>query len=82
MLVEPMFDGAAAVRLPQAGRCACAGCSADLGEPEPMKGDWRFCRRCRCAWKVTTVNGVDYAAMISGPMHAKPITGLATGSRA
>jgi hypothetical protein len=65
-----MFDRAAALGRLQAGKCACGDCPGELTDAALSQGDWRFCRNCRCAWKVSTINGQAYATSIHAPLHA------------
>lgn len=65
-----MFDRAAAVALIEGGICACKACPGDLTDAALSRGGWRFCRVCRCAWKVSAIDGQSYATAINSPAHA------------
>ena len=65
-----MFDRARAVAQVAAGNCACAGCRGELTDAALSRGNWRFCRVCRCAWKVSAIDGQTYATAIHSPAHA------------
>ena len=64
-----MFDNAAASALLAEGRCACAGCPGTLTDATRSPGGWSFCRRCRCAWKVSEIDGRQYATAIHSGKH-------------
>jgi hypothetical protein len=65
-----MFDRARAIAEVAAGNCACAGCRGGLTDAALSRGNWRFCRVCRCAWKVSAIDGQTYATAIHSPAHA------------
>ena len=65
-----MFDRAKAISTIESGKCACAACPGELTEAELSRGGWQFCRRCRCAWQVSIINGQAYATSIHAPIHA------------
>jgi hypothetical protein len=65
-----MFDRARAVAQVGAGNCACAGCRGGLTDAALSRGNWRFCHVCRCAWKVSPIDGQTYATAIHSPGHA------------
>lgn len=52
-----------------AGKCPCPGCRGTLTDASLSAGSWRFCRNCRCAWKVSTIHGQAYATSIHSPEH-------------
>jgi hypothetical protein len=66
-----MFDRASAVSEIEAGKCACRACPGQLTEAALSPGKWRFCRVCRCAWKVSTIDRQIYATAIHSPAHAE-----------
>jgi hypothetical protein len=70
--IEPMFDRARAVAAVEAGNCACGACRGELTDAALSRGNWRFCRVCRCAWKVSVIDGQTYATAIPSPAHALP----------
>ena len=45
-------------------------CNGKLTDAALSRGNWRFCRICRCAWKVTMIDGQSYATAIHSPAHA------------
>jgi len=65
-----MFDRAHALVELAAGICACRGCDGELTDAALSRGNWRFCRTCRCAWKVAIIDGQIYATAIHSPAHA------------
>ena len=65
-----MFDCSAALVRLEADECACEDCAGELTDAALSRGSWRFCRSCRCAWKISTINGQAYATSIHGPKHA------------
>ena len=67
-----MFDRTRAVAQVEAGNCACAGCRGELTDAALSQGRWRFCRVCRCAWKVSAIDGQTYATAIPSPGHGIP----------
>lgn len=67
-----MFDRAVALSRVEAGECACENCAGELTDAALSKSGWRFCRNCRCAWQISTINGQAYATSIHGPKHAPP----------
>jgi hypothetical protein len=67
-----MFDRAHAVVKLEAGNCACYACDGELTDAALSRGNWRFCRLCRCAWKVSTIDWQKYATAIHSPAHAAP----------
>jgi hypothetical protein len=64
-----MFDNAAASALLAGGRCACAGCPGKLTDASRSPGGWSFCRRCRCAWKISEIDHRLYATAIHSGKH-------------
>ena len=67
-----MFDRTRAVAEVEAGKCACRACHGDLTDAALSRGNWRFCRVCRCAWKVSAIDGQTYATAIPSPAHTVP----------
>jgi hypothetical protein len=67
-----MFDRDQAVKRIEAGRCACHECTGRLTDASLSRGNWRFCRVCRCAWKVSVIDRQTYATAIHSPVHANP----------
>ncbi len=65
-----MFDRTRAVAQVEAGDCACTGCRGKLSNAALSQGRWRFCRVCRCAWKVSAIDGQTYATAIHSSAHA------------
>lgn len=65
-----MFDRAKAVVQIKGGKCACAACQGELTAPVLSRGNWGFCRVCRCAWKISTIDAQTYATAIHAPAHA------------
>ena len=65
-----MFDRSRAVTQLGAGKCACSGCDGSLTDSALSRGKWSFCRVCRCAWKVSAIDGQTYATAIHSPAHA------------
>lgn len=65
-----MFDRAEAVALVERGICACETCKGTLTEAARSRGGWRFCRKCRCAWKVSEIDRQTYAAAIHASIHS------------
>jgi len=65
-----MFDRAKAVAEIEAGVCACKACHGQLTDAALSRGSWRFCRVCRCAWKVSTIDRQTYATAIHSPAHS------------
>jgi len=51
-----MFERDQAVERIDAGRCACHECTGRLTDAALSRGNWRFCRVCRCAWKVSVID--------------------------
>jgi len=64
-----MFDRAKAIAQVNEGVCACEKCKGTLTEAALSPGRWRFCRICRCAWKVSTIDRQVYATAIHAPSH-------------
>jgi hypothetical protein len=69
-LLERVFDNAVAVDQIAQLRCACPNCSGSLTEASRSPSGWGFCRVCRCAWKLSTIDGVRYATAIHSVGHA------------
>ena len=67
-----MFDRAHAVAKLEVGKCACRGCEGGLTDAALSRGNWRFCRLCRCAWKLSTIDSQIYATAIHSPTHSAP----------
>ncbi len=67
--IELLFDRAEALKRIVSGGCACSGCPGRLTETALTRGGWGFCRDCRCAWKVSSIDGHDYATTIPSPAH-------------
>src|SRR5438552_2485300 len=67
---ELMFDASRALPAIGSGSCACSGCGGLLTDSSLSKGGWGFCQVCRCAWKVSTIDGHEYATTIPAPAHA------------
>jgi hypothetical protein len=65
-----MFDRTRAVARIETGKCACGGCRGELTDAALSRGNWRFCRVGRCAWKVSAIDGQTYATAIHSPGHA------------
>jgi hypothetical protein len=65
-----MFDRSQALSRIGAGSCACAACGGRLSEPALSPGGWGFCRICRCAWKVSAIDGHEYATTIPSTEHS------------
>ena len=65
-----MFDRARAVAQIETGKCACGGCRGELTDAALSRGNWRFCRVCRCAWKISALDGHTYATAIPSSAHA------------
>jgi hypothetical protein len=65
-----MYDRARAIARVDAGKCACKACRGELTDAALSPGHWRFCRACRCAWKVSAIDGQTYATAIHSPDHA------------
>ncbi|MDQ6883748.1 MAG: hypothetical protein M3077_05855 [Candidatus Dormibacteraeota bacterium] len=59
-----MFDRSAAINRIRLENCACDGCIGQLTSAARSPGGWGFCKACRCAWKVSTIDGLDYATTI------------------
>ncbi len=74
-----MFDRAKALTLVDAGLCACDNCGGTLTDAALSRGAWRFCRVCRCAWKVTKIDRQEYAAAIHVPPHSLRMGGADPG---
>ena len=70
--IERMFDRTRAVAHVDAGKCACGACDGNLTDRALSPGGWGFCRICRCAWKVSAIDGQTYATAIHSPGHALP----------
>ena len=68
---ERMFDRTQAVIEIEAGKCACSACPGQLTDAAMSRGNWRFCRVCRCAWKVSAIDGQIYATAIHSPAHVE-----------
>ena len=68
---ERMFDRTHAVVEIEAGKCACSACPGQLTDAALSRGNWRFCRVCRCAWKVSAIDGQIYATAIPSPAHVE-----------
>ena len=64
-----MFDRSRAIAEIEAGRCACISCPGQLTDAALSRGNWRFCRFCRCAWKLSAIDGQTYATAIHSPAH-------------
>jgi hypothetical protein len=69
--IEPMFDRSRAVSRIDASQCACDACNGRLTDASLSPGNWRFCRICRCAWKVSVIDHQTYATAIHSPLHTK-----------
>jgi len=67
--IEPMFDRSDAINRIQSENCPCGGCAGHLTSPSRSPGGWGFCKACRCAWNVSTIDGHDYATTIPSPLH-------------
>jgi len=65
-----MFDRAKAIAQVNEGVCACEKCKGTLTEAALSPGGWRFCRICRCAWKVSAIDRQVYATAIHAPSHS------------
>jgi hypothetical protein len=65
-----MFDRMAAIKLIQSKNCPCNDCTGQLTSAARSPGGWGFCKTCRCAWTVSTIDGHDYATTIPSPAHA------------
>jgi hypothetical protein len=70
MIVERMFDEERGIQVIESGRCACTACPGQLTNAALSAGGWGFCRICRCAWKVSAIDGHQYATTIPSPLHA------------
>jgi hypothetical protein len=64
-----VFDRAVAIKIIRAGICACSDCHGNLTDPALSKGGWGFCRDCRCARKIATPDGKEYAATVPSATH-------------
>jgi hypothetical protein len=69
-----VFDGTRAVAEVEAGKCACHACHGELTDAALSRGNWRFCRVCRCAWKLSAIDGQTYATAVPSPAHTVPTT--------
>jgi hypothetical protein len=69
-IIERMFDRIDALKRIECGSCACSGCTGRLTEAASSPGGWGFCRNCRCAWKVSAIDGHQYATTIPSKEHA------------
>jgi len=67
-----MFDRARALVKLESGICACNACDGELTPASLSRGNWRFCRICRCAWKVAIIDAQSYATAIHSPAHTLP----------
>jgi hypothetical protein len=67
-----MFDNAEALARLAHRLCACRACTGMLTEEQRSPGGWGFCRVCRCAWKVSNIDGRAYAIAIHSPQHSAP----------
>jgi hypothetical protein len=66
-----MFDRARAVTQVAKRNCQLKlTTAASATDAALSRGDWRFCRVCRCAWKVSAIDGQTYATAIHSPAHA------------
>lgn len=73
--IERMFDRATALSRVGTRQCACPGCAGALTDPARSRGGWRFCRTCRCAWKISNIDGQNYAVAIQAPIHSLATNG-------
>jgi hypothetical protein len=64
-----MFDRLAAIEQLRSASCSCDGCAGQLTSPAQSPGGWAFCKACRCAWKISAIDGHDYATTIPSPAH-------------
>jgi hypothetical protein len=68
-MIELMFDRDRAVTDIEAGQCPCGDCRGDLTVAALSRGNWRFCRVYRCAWKVSVIDGQTCATAIHTASH-------------
>jgi len=70
-----MFDRERAIADIAAGRCPCAAFPGILSDPARSRGGWGFCRACGCAWQVSDIDQMRYAATVPGSPHRQAIIG-------
>jgi hypothetical protein len=66
---KQMFEATQALHRIESGACACEGCTGPLTAAALSPGGWRFCRECRCAWRVSAIDGHDYATTVPAIRH-------------